>query len=213
MPADLPNLGARADQAQPETEPAGDSPLDALARELAQSHTVSRRRDSASPLLNPLKDRDAFLQSAYQYFASAPPEEIAFSSAAEWVLDNFYIVRQALHLIREDMPKSYYRQLPKLDAGPLQGYPRIYAVAREMIREAKAYLDPDRLRRFSHAYQRIAPLTVGERGALPIMRRLGILECLTGALGRLTGLPSGQPLPPAVPLPETLTDDTLVANG
>jgi len=46
------------------------------------------------------------------------------------MLDNFYLAQQSLRQIREDMPRGFYRQLPKLAAGPLAGYPRIYDVAR-----------------------------------------------------------------------------------
>ncbi len=36
----------------------------------------------------------------------------SFSSAAEWMPDNFYLVQQSLRQIREDMPPGFYRQLP-----------------------------------------------------------------------------------------------------
>ena len=36
----------------------------------------------------------------------------------------------------------------------------------------------DRIKRFVHLYQDITPLTMGELWALPVMLRLGIVECL-----------------------------------
>ncbi len=40
-----------------------------------------------------------------------------------------------------------------------------------------AHLDLDRITRFVHLYQDITPLTMGELWALPVMLRLGALEC------------------------------------
>ncbi len=45
---------------------------------------------------------------------------LSLSKAAEWLPDNFYLVRQTCRQIREDMPASFYRQLPKRDVGPLK---------------------------------------------------------------------------------------------
>jgi hypothetical protein len=58
----------------------------------------------------------------------AQPSEVPgiLSYAAEWLLDNFYIVQQAVRQIREDMPTGCYRRLPKLESTPLEGYPRVY---------------------------------------------------------------------------------------
>ena len=63
-------------------------------------------------LLDRLKDHEQVLQDAHTQFARASAEELTFSYSAEWLLDNFYVVRQTLRQIREDMPRGYYRQLP-----------------------------------------------------------------------------------------------------
>jgi len=156
------------------------------------------------------------LHHAYQHFTKASEADLALSYAAEWLLDNFYVVQQALRQVREDMPEGYYRRLPKLDTPPLEGYPRIYALAREIIRYCESHLDLDRVTRFVQAYQRVTPLTTGELWALPTMLRLGVLECLTRAVASVTGLQTGdsEELSDAVskPLPGDLDDEAIVAN-
>ena len=64
------------------------------------------------------------------------------------MLDNFYLAQQSLRQVREDMPRSFYRQLPKLVAGPLQGYPRIYDLAQRLVSDSDARLDMEFVRRF-----------------------------------------------------------------
>jgi cyclic beta-1,2-glucan synthetase len=165
--------------------------LERLARQSAGDRIPVWRIGSRRPvaaLRDHLQVQETLLRAAYQYFAQASDVQLAVSYAAEWLLDNFYVVEQALRQIREHMPTSYYRQLPKLTESPLRGYPRVYALAREIIGYFESQLDLDRVTRSLQAYQTVTPLTMGELWALPTMLRLGILENLTRALASITHL-------------------------
>ena len=154
------------------------------------------------------------MRHAYQYFVKASEAQLVLPYAGEWLLDNYYVVQQALRQIREDMPEGYYRQLPKLDTSPLEGYPRIYALAREIIGYCESHLDLDRVTRFVQAYQQVTPLTTGELWALPTMLRLGILENLAQAVAHIAGLwaHGGEGVSPAAPSPQEMADEAIVAN-
>jgi len=201
----------------PESHPADAAKpdgLEKLARRLAQSHTVARRPKRFSSVLDRLKEYEARLHDAHQYFATAPESQLALSYAAEWVLDNFYVVERALRQIREDMPSTYYRQLPKLVSSALEGRPRVYAVAQEILDFCDYRLDLDRLTRFVQAYQRVTSLTMGELWALPIMLRLGVLkglsQAITNVIERLGG--EGQGVVDAASVSEEIEDEDIVAN-
>ncbi len=192
--------------------------LENLAREHAKTRVVTRHPTHKLSLLDHLRAREMLIRDATAHFRETSAKE-PLSPAAEWMLDNFYMVQQSLRQIREDMPPGFYRQLPKLAAGPLEGYPRIYAIAQELVVTSGAHLDIDRVKRFVHLYQDITPLTMGELWALPAMLRLGILECLAQALGRITGLTRENSLPTMTPagergtgLPHAMTDDEVVAS-
>ena len=58
--------------------------------------------------------------------------------AAEWLVDNYYIVDEHIRAIRRDLPPGYYKQLPKLARGPLRGYPRVYGLAWALVAHATA---------------------------------------------------------------------------
>ncbi len=154
------------------------------------------------------------MRRAYRYFAKESETQPAVSYAGEWLLDNFYLVQQTVRQIREDMPASYYRQLPRLGPSSLEGYPRVYALARGIVRYCESHLDIDRVTRFVGFYQTVRPLTIGELWALPTMLRIGIVECLVEALGRITGLevPGGDGLSAITSSFEELSDEATVAN-
>ena len=75
-------------------------------------------------------------------------------------------------------PTRYYRELPKLATRELAGTARVYAMAVELLRYSDARLDAQRLNRFIHAYQTVAPLTIGELWAWPSMLKLALIEHL-----------------------------------
>src|SRR6266851_191702 len=118
------------------------------------------------------------LLSAYKALADSIREEHVISPAAEWLVDNFHIVEEQVREIREDLPKGYYRELPKLAAGAFKKYPRIYALSVALIAHTDSHLDTDTLRRFINAYQKVSPLSIGELWAVPISLRLALVENL-----------------------------------
>src|SRR5204862_1108101 len=73
----------------------------------------------------------------------------------------------------------FYEQLPKLDSGPLAGWPRVYWLAIEVVAHTDSALEEAVLADFLQAYQEVRPLTIGELWAVPIMLRLVLVENLS----------------------------------
>ena len=101
-------------------------------REVAREHQSVRPTGERAALLDYLEGQGAVLDEAHQYF-SERSDKVSLSYAGEWILDNYYVVYQSLRQIREDLTQRYYRELPVLAEGRLAGYPRIYALSRELV--------------------------------------------------------------------------------
>ena len=151
--------------------------LEQYAQTLAADHNVVRKKGRAQ-LLPRLESNGRKLVAAYRVLVEAIRNGRTISPAAEWLVDNFHIVEEQLREIREDLPKGYYHELPKLADGELIGYPRIYAVAFRLIAHTDSRLDTTTLRRFIAAYQTVAPLSIGELWAVAITLRLALVENL-----------------------------------
>src|SRR5215211_6142253 len=151
--------------------------LEQYAQTLAAQHKTVTRKGRAQ-LLPRLEDNGRKLESAYRELVEAIRDGRAISPAAEWLVDNYHIVEEQLREIRQDLPKSYYHELPKLADGELQGYPRIYSVALALIIHTDSRLDTNTLQRFIRAYQTVAPLSIGELWAVAITLRLALVENL-----------------------------------
>ncbi|HUH29918.1 MAG TPA: glucoamylase family protein, partial [Rhodanobacter sp.] len=105
--------------------------------------------------------------------------------AAEWLLDNFYLIEEQIRIARRHLPKGYSHELPRLDNGPSAGLPRVYDLALEVISHGDGRVDTVGLGRFVRAYQTIAPLKLGELWAVPIMLRLALIENLRRVAARV----------------------------
>ncbi len=185
------------------------------AKELAAAHTTSPAASRVSSPVNRIESLMDLLHQAHDMFVRLSEEQGIITTAAEWLLDNLYLVEQAGRLVIEDMPIGYYRRLPQLADGPLAGLPRVYAVAREVVRLCDGQVDLHRLTRFVEAYQEERPLALGELWALPLMLRLAELELLARAIADVLGdrLPAPRDPIAAVSLPEAPTPDTIVARA
>ena len=151
--------------------------LEQYAQTLAAKHKTVTRKGRAQ-LLPRLEDNGRKLETAYKVLVEALREGRAISPAAEWLVDNYHIVEEQLREIRQDLPKSYYHELPKLAEGELAGYPRIYLLALALIAHTDSRLDTNTLQRFIRAYQTVAPLSIGELWAVAITLRLALVENL-----------------------------------
>ena len=68
--------------------------------------------------------------------------------------------------------------MPKLASGHLEGYPRVFGVAWAFVAHTDSRFEPELLRRFVNAYQRVQPLTIGELWAVAITLRVVLVENL-----------------------------------
>jgi cyclic beta-1,2-glucan synthetase len=154
-----------------------------IAIELAENTKEARPRRGPFPVPIRLRRLNELFKAAYNHFEAASKTQAVVSSASEWLLDNFYILEQALRVVEEDLPKEYYALLPKT----ADGWTRIQILTLGLTNEGMR-LDLERIKGFVQAFQGETPLRVGELWALPLLLRLSILETLATGLAEITKL-------------------------
>jgi cyclic beta-1,2-glucan synthetase len=110
-----------------------------IRAELLSADILEHARLARRALLSSSKHGRALLRRAHQNarvlrqhydsIAHTAAGRGSVTPAAEWFVDNYYVVERQLQLIRDDLPSGYYRQLPKLADGELAGLPRITGIA------------------------------------------------------------------------------------
>lgn len=151
---------------------------------IATHHTVI---GGLSPelLLKELSDNEIILFQVNELLQQSVQKKKSISPAAEWLLDNFYLIEDQIRIAKRHLPKGYSKGLPKLQNGSLAGFPRVYSIAIEIIAHSDGHIDLQRLQNFITAYQRERHLTLGELWAFPIMLRLALIENLSRVAARI----------------------------
>jgi len=154
------------------------------AKKLAEKHAVSFIK-GREKLLSRLKENEQLLLQAHELLNDAGKAKRGVSPAGEWLLDNYYLVEEQIRLAQKHLPRGYSRELPNLLAGPMQGFPRVYDMAMELVSHGDGRLDVKGLTNFVSAYQTVKPLKLGELWAIPIMLRLALIENLRRVATRM----------------------------
>lgn len=84
-------------------------------------------------LLERLRQNEKTLMHIGQHVAEAEFVEQTITSSAEWFLDNIYVIQNSIEEVKRNLPKKYYRELPKVTTGPFEGFLRIYLIAKQLL--------------------------------------------------------------------------------
>jgi cyclic beta-1,2-glucan synthetase len=163
----------------------GQDPLDLArhaAHDLQQDHGIEPGPPRSLSLLSRGDAMASWFEALRRQATDAPPEA---AKAAEWLIDNDYVLRRAIRDVRKDMPVRFYRDLPRLAAPEFAGLPRVWFVARGALDAVEMQPGFNRLASFVSAYQDGRDLAIVELWALPTMLRLVCLETLIAACAEL----------------------------
>ncbi len=123
------------------------------------------------------KENDREILRVYRSTASDVAAGAAITPAAEWLLDNHYIVEEALQEVRRDFPRRFYRQLPVIEVAG-QKIPRTLAIAWLYVAHTHSSVSRESLTAIVDGFQQEQTLQIGELWALPSMVRYVLIENL-----------------------------------
>jgi hypothetical protein len=151
--------------------------LSDCASELADSHECAPSTKSRL-LLPVLRECEIGIDAARADLAEATHLDYGVTNAAEWLLDNGYLIRSHIAEIRHNLPDNHNKILPVL-AGinhPVQL--RIYHLAGELIARTGSRITPEGIISFLEGYQTKTQLFIAELWVFPLMLRLVLLQRL-----------------------------------
>ncbi len=155
---------------------------------LAGTHQLLARK-ARDQLLARLAENEIVLREACQLMTQSVKDARQVAPAAEWLLDNFYLIEEQIRTAKRHLPKGYSKELPRLKkvtrTSVQAGHPRVYDLALQTISHGDGRVDLEGLSRFVASYQQVSALTLGELWAIPIMLRLALIENLRRVAVRL----------------------------
>jgi cyclic beta-1,2-glucan synthetase len=121
------------------------------------------------------------LATAFQHMSRMAEKKKISTGGVEWFLDNYYVIQEAIELIRDDLPEDYFSKLPAVE----NGTPRIYQIAKAIVVIFNVEVVKSNLNQFLNAYQQEINLQMSELWALPLMLRLVLVEIVSGTINDL----------------------------
>ncbi len=151
-------------------------------QEHAQRHAREQQVDAqpkhTAELLKRLKQSRYWVRRICADLTAASRLEQKATPAADWILDNEYILEGNASDVLLNLPRRFYRQLPTLASDPFRGMPCIYALARNLVSHTELRLDRENILTFIEAHQSVRTLTIGELWAMPQMLRIALIESI-----------------------------------
>jgi cellobiose phosphorylase len=152
---------------------AAPTPAAALARQHGQV-------TNAAPfdLGKALGAHDQTLARAYTVARTAATDNRRIEPAAEWLIDNVYLIRNEIREVREALPPRVWRRLPCFPAEDGVVVPRMLRVLRACVAQLDGNIEPDAIGRYLDEYQQRATLDLVELWTLPVLVRIVLIEGL-----------------------------------
>jgi len=154
----------------------GAEELEKYAAQIARNHQLADKAGSPRDLVARLDDNYQEIISVYKSLTTGNRRDSSLTPSAEWLLDNFYIIEEQVKIIRRDLIKHRKTELGLLKGGYLKGFPRIYAVALEMVAHLDGKLEAKTIIGFLKAYQSQTVLAMSELWILPLMLEAALIE-------------------------------------
>ncbi|MCK9216413.1 MAG: glycosyl transferase [Firmicutes bacterium] len=146
------------------------------AIQLAQNHKVEKRQRSTKMLAGRMDKSYEGIFRIYKELNSITNNGGDLSPASEWLLDNFYKIEEQVKDVRQSLSTDRFVKLPSLMGGHLKGYPRVYAIALELVSHTDGRVEEDLLIDFLKTYQSIQILSLSETWSLSLMIRIALIE-------------------------------------
>ncbi len=148
------------------------------ARRHAGEQHVDDNPGHTTGLLKRLKQSRHWVRQVCADLTVASRLEQKATPAADWILDNEYILEGNARDVLLNLPRRFYQQLPVLSSDAYKGLPCIYALAKDLVSHTELRLDRENILAFIEAHQTVRTLTIGELWAIPQMLRIALIESI-----------------------------------
>ena len=150
--------------------------LENYLEKVASDHVLMSNSDKTTYPIPRLKDNFKFIVKTYELLNEDLKLGINIHPAGEWLLDNFYIIEEAVKSIEKDLTIEKYTNFVGIQNGMYKGIARVYVLAAEIVAYTDSKIDGDILQDLLKAYQRKKTLNMEEIWAIGLFLQIAIIE-------------------------------------
>ncbi len=150
--------------------------LENYLEKIASDHVLQEKGAKETYPIPRLQDNFKFITKTYEMLNKHLKLGINIHPAGEWLLDNYYIIEEAVKTIQKELPLKKYINFVALANGAYKGFARIYVLATEIVAYTDSKINPNILKKLLKAYQRKKTLNMEEIWNINIFLQISIIE-------------------------------------
>lgn len=154
----------------------GQNEMESYLEKLASSHIIKSKADKNTYPIPRLKENFEIITRVYQLLNEHIKLKIPIHPAGEWILDNFYIIDEAVKSIKNELNLKKYTKFLGIENEVNKGFARIYVLASEIVNYTDNKIDINLLSRYLKAYQKKKTLNMEEIWSIPMFIQIVLIE-------------------------------------
>ena len=150
--------------------------LDSYLEKIASDHILQEKSDKDTYPIPRLKEDFEIIKEVYKLLNEHLEIGIPIHPAGEWILDNLYIIEEAIKNICKDLTLKKYTNFLGIANGRYEGFARIYVLAGEMVAYTDGKINGENLKQMLMAYQNKKSLSMNEIWNIGLFIQIVLIE-------------------------------------
>ena len=143
---------------------------------MAMQHTLKSKANKNTYPVPQLVENYIKIKNVYKLLNEHIKLGINIHPAGEWILDNFYIIEEAVRQIEKEMTLKKYANFVGIQNGKYAGFARIYVLATEIVAYTDNKINGENLEKYLQAYQTKKTLNMEEIWNIGIFLQIAIIN-------------------------------------
>ena len=152
------------------------SQLDKYLEKVAASHNITTKSEKTTYPIPGLLEDFEFIKEVYDLLNQHLKLEITIHPAGEWLLDNLYIIEEAVKQIKNELTLKKYTNFVGIANGEYKGFARIYVLASEIVAYTDNKIEKENLEEYLKSYQSKKELSMDEIWNIGIFLEIAIIQ-------------------------------------
>ena len=150
--------------------------LDSYLEKIASDHILQEKSDKSTYPIPRLKEDIEVIKEDYKLLKKHIELGIPIHPAGEWILDNLYIIEEAIKNICKELTLKKYTNFLGIANGRYEGFARIYVLAGEMVAYTDGKINGENLKQMLMAYQNKKSLSMNEIWNIGLFIQIVLIE-------------------------------------
>ena len=150
--------------------------LEMHLQKIATSHNLSNKSQKSTYPIPHLLESYQIIEKTYNLLNEHLKLGISIHPAGEWLLDNLYIIEEAVKLIKRELTLKKYTNFVGIANGQYQGYARIYVLATEIVAYTDNKIEKNDIEDYLSSYQTKKTLSMDEIWNIGLFMQISIIE-------------------------------------